>query len=392
MRIPVLFESAHATAEREVLVDLGATDNFISKNLLHQLKISYLSVEIPLKIWNVDGPHNQDSAISHFMDLQVHTGTETKTLRFLITNLGRDEVILGYPWLTAFEPIIHWKDATLDRTCQPVIISSINPKTHLSMTITEEEWEEMNEEKEKPHAILRKTTTALELAQKAMDKTKKTFEQMVPEEYRRHARTINKKESHRFPPARTWDHAIELVPEAPKAFDCKIYPMAKGEEDSLQEFIKEQLEKGYIRPSKSPYTSPFFFIKKKDGKLQPVQDYRRLNSYTVKNQYPLPLIPELIDRLRDATLFTKLDIRWGYNNVRIKEGDQEKGAFKTNLGLYEPCVMFFGLTNSPSTFQTMMDTIFRDLTTTGEVVIYMDDILIATPTNIPHHRQLVHQA
>jgi len=105
----------------------------------------------------------------------------------------------------------------------------------------------------------------------------------------------------------------------------------------------------------------------------------------VKNQYPLPLIPELIDWLRNATLFTKLNIRWGYNNVRIKEGDQWKGAFKTNLGLYEPCVMFFGLTNSPSTFQTMMDTIFRDLTATGEVIIYMDDILIATPTNIPHH-------
>ncbi len=87
----------------------------------------------------------------------------------------------------------------------------------------------------------------------------------------------------------------------------------------------------------------------------------------------------------------KLDIHWGYNNVRIKEGDQEKGAFKTNLGLYEPCVMFFGLTNSPSTFQTMMDTIFRDITATGEVVIYMDDILIATPHDIPHHQQLVHQ-
>jgi len=87
---------------------------------------------------------------------------------------------------------------------------------------------------------------ASELAQKAMDKTKKTFEQMVPEEYRRHARTFNKKESHRFPPKRPWDHAIELLPDAPKAFDCKIYPMARGEEDSLREFIKEQLEKGYI--------------------------------------------------------------------------------------------------------------------------------------------------
>src|SRR6266702_2486966 len=393
MRIPVLFESAHVTAEREVLIDSGATDNFISKNLLHRLKIGYLPVETPIKIWNVDGTHNQDGAISHFTDLQVRTGNETKTLRFLITNLGRDEVILGYPWLTAFKPIVHWKDATLDKKCQPVIISSLKPEeVQVATTITEEEWEDLTGKSEgEPYTIIRKTTTASELAQKAMDKTKRTFEQMVPEEYRRHARTFNEKESHRFPPPRPWDHAIELLPDAPKAFDCKIYPMARGEEESLREFIDEQLQKGYIRPSKSPYASPFFFIKKKDGKLRPVQDYRKLNSLTVKNQYPLPLIPELIDLLRNTTLFTKLDIRWGYNNIRIKEGDQEKGAFKTNLGLYNPCVMFFGLTNSPSTFQTMMDMIFRDLTTTGEVVIYMDDILIATPTDLPHHRRLVHR-
>src|SRR6266704_2258270 len=156
MRIPVLFESAHATAEREVLVDLGATDNFILKNLPHRLKIAYLPVETPIKIWNVDGTHNQDGAISHFTDLQVHTGTETKTLRFLITNLGRDEVILGYPWLTAFEPVIHWKDATLDKTCQPVIISSVKPEeTQIAATITEEEWKALNP-KEEPYALLRK--------------------------------------------------------------------------------------------------------------------------------------------------------------------------------------------------------------------------------------------
>ncbi len=160
MRIPVLFESAHATAEREVLIDSGATDNFISKNLLHRLQIGYLPVETPIKIWNVDGTHNQDGAISHFTDLQVQTGTETRTLRFLITNLGRDEVILGYPWLTAFEPVIHWKDATLDKKCQPVVISSIRPEeTQGAAVITEEDWEKINEE-EGPYAILRKTTTA----------------------------------------------------------------------------------------------------------------------------------------------------------------------------------------------------------------------------------------
>ncbi|SRR6266702_2816116 len=139
--------------------------------------------------------HNQDGTISHFTDLQVNMGSETRTLQFLITNLGRDEVILGYPWLTAFEPIIHWKDATLDKTCQPVVISSIKPGAQMATITTEEEWEMLTQE-EGPYVILQKMTTASELAQKAMDKTPKTFEQMVPEEYRRHARMFNEKESH----------------------------------------------------------------------------------------------------------------------------------------------------------------------------------------------------
>ncbi len=202
MQISVLFESTHATAEREVLIDSGATDNFICKNLLQRLRISYLPLKTPLRIWNVDRTHNQDGEITHFTDLQVRTGADTKLLRFLLTNLGRDEVILGYPWLTAFEPVIHWKDATLDKTFQPVIISSINPKeVQVSSAITEEEWEIENEnpdsvpyvairnvcaqalepfeggweassEMESEKVTLRKTTVASELAQLATDKTK----------------------------------------------------------------------------------------------------------------------------------------------------------------------------------------------------------------------------
>ena len=90
--------------------------------------------------------------------------------------------------------------------------------------------------------------------------------------------------------------------------------------------------------------SPFFFIKKKDGSLRPVQDYRKLNEMTIKNRYPLPLISKLIDKLSNAKIFSKMDIQWGYNNVRIKEGDEWKAAFRTNRGLFEPLVMFFGLT------------------------------------------------
>ena len=125
--------------------------------------------------------------------------------------------------------------------------------------------------------------------------------------------------------------------------------------------------------------SPFFFVNKKDGKLRPCQDYRYLNEHTIKNAYPLPLISELLDKLKGARRFTKLDVRWGYNNVRIRDGDQWKAAFKTNKGLFEPTVMFFGMCNSPATFQSMMDEIFADMIDGGIVIIYMDDIFIFAP-------------
>jgi len=117
-----------------------------------------------------------------------------------------------------------------------------------------------------------------------------------------------------------------------------------------------------------------------------VQDYRALNAVTVKNRYPLPLISELVSQLRGAKYFTKLDIRWGFNNVRIKPRDKWKTAFCTNRGLFEPLVMFFGMTNSPATFQTMMNNIFWTLIAEGIVVVYLDDILIFTKTKEEHEQ------
>ncbi|PIL36563.1 hypothetical protein GSI_00252 [Ganoderma sinense ZZ0214-1] len=135
-------------------------------------------------------------------------------------------------------------------------------------------------------------------------------------------------------------------------------------------------------------SSPFFFVKKKDGSLHPIQDYRQLNDITIKNRYPLPLVSDLIDRLKKAKYFTKLDIHWGYNNVRIKTSDEWKAAFVTNRGLFEPNVMFFGLANSPSTFSALMNDIFKDLIILGKVTIYLDDILIFT-NDIEEHHTLV---
>ena len=133
--------------------------------------------------------------------------------------------------------------------------------------------------------------------------------------------------------------------------------------------------------------SPVFFIKKKDGSLCLVQDYQVLNAMTVKNCYSLPLISELVNNLQGVCYFTKLDVHWGYNNMCIKEGNKWKVAFQTNHGLFEPLVMFFSLTNSPATFQTMMNNIFWDLIVEDVVCVYLDNILIYTKT-LEEHRQI----
>ena len=154
----------------------------------------------------------------------------------------------------------------------------------------------------------------------------------------------------------------------------------------MDAFLKENLRTGQIRPSKSPIAAPVFFIKKKDSSLRLVQDYHVLNTVTVKNRYPLLLISKLISQLRGAKYFTKLDVQWGFNNVHIKPGDEWKAAFHTNRSLFEPLVMFFEMTNSPATFQTMMNDIFRTLIAKGIVVVYLDDILIFTRMEEEHER------
>ena len=106
-----------------------------------------------------------------------------------------------------------------------------------------------------------------------------------------------------------------------------MYPLSLAEQKELDKFLRKNLESGWIRPSKSPMASPVFFIKKKDGTLQLIQDYQAFNTITVKNKYPLPLISKLVNKLWGAKYFTKLDVCWGFNNVRMKEGDEWKAAF-----------------------------------------------------------------
>jgi hypothetical protein len=199
--------------------------------------------------------------------------------------------------------------------------------------------------------VVCKTHITQEWAIAANKRKKALTEQDIPREYRQHAKVFSKEVAKHFPPACPKDHAIKLVPDAPASINCKVYPLTKAELEATKKFIEENLELGYIECSNSPWSMPYFFIKKKDGSLCPVQDYHMVNKYTVCDTYPIPQIKQILEGLHGKELFTALDVCWGYNNIQIKEEDQWKAAFRMPLGLYQPLVMFFGLMNSPATFQ-----------------------------------------
>jgi hypothetical protein len=151
----------------------------------------------------------------------------------------------------------------------------------------------------------------------------------------------------------------------------------------LRKYLAEYLERGWIRRSKSPAGAPILFVKKKDGSLRLCVDYRGLNKITVKNRHPLPLISESLERLAQAKLYTKLDVREAYHRIRIREGDEWKTAFRTRYGYFEYTVMPFGLTNAPAQFQAYMNEALAGLVDVT-CIVYLDDVLIFSDTEEEH--------
>ena len=146
-------------------------------------------------------------------------------------------------------------------------------------------------------------------------------EDMVPKRFHRWLKVFGKQELEWMPVRKTWDHTIDLQEEfVPRK--GRIHPLSRIEREEVQAFIDSQLKKGYIQPSKSPQTLPMMFVLKKDSKKRMVQDYQYVNKFTINNSYPLPLISDLVDNMGTKRVFKKMDLRWGYNNVRIKEGDK----------------------------------------------------------------------
>ncbi|KAL0546797.1 hypothetical protein IC582_016710 [Cucumis melo] len=189
-----------------------------------------------------------------------------------------------------------------------------------------------------------------------------------------------------LPPHREVEFAIELEPGT-VPISRAPYRMAPAELKELKVQLQELLDKGFIRPSVSPWGAPVLFVKKKDGSMRLCIDYRELNKVTVKNRYPLPRIDDLFDQLQGATVFSKIDLRSGYHQLRIKDEDVPKTAFRSRYGHYEFIVMSFGLTNAPAVFMDLMNRVFREFLDTF-VIVFIDDILIYSKTEAEHEEHL----
>ncbi|GAM88161.1 hypothetical protein ANO11243_061920 [Dothideomycetidae sp. 11243] len=289
--------------------------------------------------------------------LTIGTHTENRTLDIVGM---RYDVVLGMDWLQEHNPDVDWKKGTLEF-----------PKCNHGT-------QEARSASKVPNARtiwVRPLVRAL--ASTAEEKT-------LPPEYQDFEELFREKEGKAaLPQHKPWDHEIPFEEGKSPTHYQGLIPLSKKEEDFLKEYIGKHLEKGFIRPSKSPIAHGVLFAPKKDGSLRPCIDYRKLNAITRKNRYPLPRIDELQDRLLHAKWFTAIDIRDAYYRIRMKEGEEWKTAFRTRWGLYEYLVMPFGLTNAPASFQELINDTLREYLD-DFVSAYLDDILIFSKTYDEH--------
>ncbi|KAJ9535649.1 LOW QUALITY PROTEIN: hypothetical protein OSB04_un001198 [Centaurea solstitialis] len=189
-----------------------------------------------------------------------------------------------------------------------------------------------------------------------------------------------------LPPTREVEFQIDLIPGATPVAKAP-YRLAPSEVREMMTQIQDLLDKGFVRPSSSPWGAPVLFVKKKYGSLRMCIDYRELNKRTIKNKYPLPRIDDLFDQLQGASYFSKIDLRSGYHQVRVKEPDVPKTAFRTRYGHYEFLVMPFGLTNTPAVFMDLMNRVCRPYLDKS-VIVFIDDILVYSKTKKEHEVHL----
>jgi hypothetical protein len=189
-----------------------------------------------------------------------------------------------------------------------------------------------------------------------------------------------------MPPDHDIEFLIELLPEIPP-ISKRQYRMPVNELVELKKQIVELQAKGFIRPNSSLWGAPVLFVEKKDGTQRMCIDYRSLNEVTIKNKYPLPRIEDLFDQMKGASVFSKIDLRSGYHQLKIRESDIPKTAFRTRYGLHEYTMMSFGLTNAPAYFMYLMNKVFMEYLDRF-IMVFIDNILVFSKTMEEHEEHI----
>lgn len=367
-------------AELHFMIDSGATNNFISHELVKRFDLPTNRLKKPNHVLFAN---RRLQSIQRYCLIRIPFDPRYQPLlKFYVADIAHD-AYLGQPWLRSNDGItVDWlsdnvhigSDITIQgfrkeenqislmSACQFKKIMKTE-QAFLCLIHPKKEENDKNDKKDPDPVDPRVQDILTEFAD--------VFPNELPKE---------------LPPERAIDHRIDLLPDSAPV-SKPTYKMSLAEMDELRRQLDDLICRGFIRPSSSPYGSPVLFVKKKNGELRLCVDYRALNKQTVKNTYPLPRIDELLDRLDGVVVLSKLDLRSGYHQVRVREVDIYKTAFRTRYGLYEFVVLPFGLCNAPATFMRLMNDIFRDELDRC-VLIYLDDILVYSPSVEQHLQDL----
>ncbi|XP_028807167.1 uncharacterized protein LOC114761882 [Neltuma alba] len=350
--------------ETQALFDSGATHSFISNDYVPRLSMHMY--ELPCDVIVSTPAGASVKASKACLNCMIEFEGRTSTIDLVCLPLKGIDLIVGMDWLSANDAILDCRRKTISL---PVAFASSSGPQLLSLVQVEK--------------CIRKGCQAYmvffsvhTIAEKGVEEIAvvSEFSDVFPEEITG------------LPPEREVEFSIDLA-LGTEPISKAPYRMSPSKLAELKKQIEELLEKGFVRPSVSPWGSPVLFVKKKDGSMRLCIDYRQLNKVTIKNKYPLPRIDDLLDQLSGASIFSKIDLRSGYHQLRVRSEDIPKTVFRTRYGHYEFLVMPFGLTNAPAIFMDYMNRIFRPYLDKF-VVIFIDDILIYSKDEEEHKQHL----
>jgi hypothetical protein len=383
------------------LLDWGSTTFAISKCFVTAFGMPTIERDAALESYDASGRRFEDDGKTRTYPLRFSFGNHCSDEVFEVMTMGDGmEVIVPYWWMQKHRASGVYDGTLRFNDCPSTCFHSLSPGWSITydrdlVNLPQNEvftagavTAASAPRSHDPTHATASGSDAAPIAISAITAGSIPLRELLPEQYHKYLLLFAPEQSEKLPEHRPYDHAINLTPGTEPKWG-PVYRLSREEFEALKEYIAKMIKEGKIRPSSSPAGSPVLFVPKPGGRgLRLCVDYRDLNKITIKDRTPLPIMDQLAEQVAGADWFTKLDLKAGYNLIRIRKGDEWKTAFRSPLGHYEYLVMPFGLCNAPATFQRMMNDIMRPFLGNG-VVSYLDDILIHSKGTVEEHRELV---